>query len=87
MCIRDRLKRSLGLRAREKLGLQLLIGLAFGLLLLYYFQRGTTVIQMCIRDSLIVIAGKGHETYQLVMGQVLDFDDRKVAAEMIKEKM
>jgi phospho-N-acetylmuramoyl-pentapeptide-transferase len=38
------LKRSLGLRAREKLGLQLLIGLAFALLLLYYFQRGTTVV-------------------------------------------
>lgn len=38
------LKRSLGLRAREKLGLQLLIGLAFALLLLYYFQRGTTVL-------------------------------------------
>lgn len=37
------LKRSLGLRAREKLGLQLLIGLAFALLLLYYFQRGTAV--------------------------------------------
>lgn len=38
------LKRSLGLRAREKLGLQLLIGLAFALLLLYYFQRGTYVV-------------------------------------------
>ena len=38
------LKRSLWLRAREKLGLQLLIGLAFALLLLYYFQRGTTVV-------------------------------------------
>lgn len=38
------LKRSLGLRAREKLGLQLLIGFAFALLLIYYFQRGTAVV-------------------------------------------
>ncbi|HZK43352.1 MAG TPA: phospho-N-acetylmuramoyl-pentapeptide-transferase [Syntrophomonadaceae bacterium] len=37
------LKRSLGLRAREKLGLQLLIGLIFGLLLIFYFDRGTIV--------------------------------------------
>lgn len=38
------LKRSLGLRAREKIGLQLLIGLCFGLLLIYYFHRGTSII-------------------------------------------
>lgn len=37
------LKRSLGLRAREKLGLQLLIGLILGLLLVFYFDRGTIV--------------------------------------------
>lgn len=38
------LKRSLGLRAREKLFLQLLIGLIFGLLLVYYLGRGTEII-------------------------------------------
>lgn len=38
------LKRSLGLRAREKLGLQLLLGLLFGIFLIYYFGRGTDVI-------------------------------------------
>lgn len=38
------LKRSLGLRAREKILLQLLIGLLFGLLLIYYFHRGTEII-------------------------------------------
>jgi phospho-N-acetylmuramoyl-pentapeptide-transferase len=37
------LKRSLGLRAREKLGLQLLVGIIFGLLLIFYFDRGTIV--------------------------------------------
>ncbi|MGI5920163.1 MAG: phospho-N-acetylmuramoyl-pentapeptide-transferase [Syntrophomonadaceae bacterium] len=38
------LKRSLGLRAREKLSLQLIVGVIFGLLLLYYFHRGSTII-------------------------------------------
>ncbi|MGI6468830.1 MAG: phospho-N-acetylmuramoyl-pentapeptide-transferase [Syntrophomonadaceae bacterium] len=38
------LKRSLGLRAREKLGLQLLIGLLYGLFLICYFNRGTDIL-------------------------------------------
>lgn len=38
------LKRSLGLRAREKLVLQLLISIIFGLLLVYYLGRGTAII-------------------------------------------
>ena len=35
--------------------------------------------------DLVVIAGKGHETYQLVKNQILDFDDRRVAREFLKE--
>lgn len=47
-------------------------------------------IRMALREEarpgdLIVIAGKGHETYQLVGDRVLDFDDRKVAREEIGE--
>jgi UDP-N-acetylmuramoyl-L-alanyl-D-glutamate--2,6-diaminopimelate ligase len=38
------------------------------------------------KGDLIIIAGKGHETYQLVKDQVLDFDDRKVAAEFLRGK-
>ncbi len=46
-----------------------------------------------IRDALawgragdtLVIAGKGHETYQIVAGQVLPFDDRQVAREILSE--
>ena len=33
----------------------------------------------------VVIAGKGHETYQLVKGEVLDFDDRKAATRILQE--
>lgn len=36
------------------------------------------------KEDLIVIAGKGHESYQLVKEQVLDFDDRQIASEFLK---
>jgi UDP-N-acetylmuramyl-tripeptide synthetase len=34
-------------------------------------------------DDAVVIAGKGHETYQIVGADVLDFDDRAIAREII----
>ncbi|MCK5113421.1 MAG: UDP-N-acetylmuramoyl-L-alanyl-D-glutamate--2,6-diaminopimelate ligase [Phycisphaerae bacterium] len=36
-------------------------------------------IQQALSDDIIVIAGKGHETYQVVNGQRTDFDDAEVA--------
>lgn len=36
--------------------------------------------------DVILIAGKGHETYQQVGNQVFDFDDRLVAKEAIEER-
>ncbi|ULL17595.1 UDP-N-acetylmuramoyl-L-alanyl-D-glutamate--2,6-diaminopimelate ligase [Paenibacillus sp. H1-7] len=35
-------------------------------------------------DDVVLIAGKGHETYQEIMGVKHDFDDRKVAKEAIR---
>lgn len=43
-------------------------------------------IQLAKTGDLLIIAGKGHETYQLVKDQVLEFDDRKVAAEYLQRK-
>ncbi|WP_240375169.1 UDP-N-acetylmuramoyl-L-alanyl-D-glutamate--2,6-diaminopimelate ligase [Bacillus piscicola] len=37
------------------------------------------------KDDVVLIAGKGHETYQLIGSKVLDFDDRQVAEQAINE--
>jgi UDP-N-acetylmuramoyl-L-alanyl-D-glutamate--2,6-diaminopimelate ligase len=44
-------------------------------------------IHLARTGDLVVIAGKGHENYQLVKDQVLEFDDRKVAAELLRGKV
>lgn len=36
------------------------------------------------KDDCILIAGKGHETYQIIGNQTLDFDDRLIAKEAIE---
>ncbi|MNX45003.1 UDP-N-acetylmuramoyl-L-alanyl-D-glutamate--L-lysine ligase [compost metagenome] len=41
-------------------------------------------IEMASSKDVVLIAGKGHETYQLIGSQVLDFDDRIVAKEAIR---
>lgn len=42
-------------------------------------------IQMAKQDDLVLIAGKGHETYQIFAHQTIDFDDCQVAAEICSE--
>lgn len=39
-------------------------------------------VKMAKADDIILIAGKGHETYQIFKHQTIDFDDRLVAAEV-----
>lgn len=41
-------------------------------------------IEMASPDDVVLIAGKGHETYQLIGNTVHDFDDRIVAQEAIR---
>lgn len=36
-------------------------------------------------DDIILIAGKGHETYQILKNKTIDFDDRAVVRELIRE--
>ncbi|MCR6544476.1 UDP-N-acetylmuramoyl-L-alanyl-D-glutamate--2,6-diaminopimelate ligase [Dehalobacterium formicoaceticum] len=52
-------------------------------------DRGTAIkeaIQMAEAGDLVIIAGKGHEDYQLVQGKTLHFDDREVAREVLRLK-
>ncbi len=41
-------------------------------------------IRQAKADDVILIAGKGHETYQIIKGNVLPFDDRAVARDAIR---
>ncbi|AXI08994.1 UDP-N-acetylmuramoyl-L-alanyl-D-glutamate--2,6-diaminopimelate ligase [Oceanobacillus zhaokaii] len=43
-------------------------------------------IQYARKDDIVLIAGKGHETYQQIGHVKYDFDDREVAREAIKAK-
>ena len=36
-------------------------------------------------DDLVLIAGKGHEDYQIFADRTIHFDDREVAAEVLRE--
>lgn len=44
-------------------------------------------LQLAKKDDVIVIAGKGHETYQQIGQNVFDFDDRLVARTWLKENV
>ncbi|TCS84418.1 UDP-N-acetylmuramoyl-L-alanyl-D-glutamate--2,6-diaminopimelate ligase [Tepidibacillus fermentans] len=43
-------------------------------------------IQKAEKNDVIVIAGKGHETYQILHDKVIHFDDREIAREAIRGK-
>ncbi|WEG15006.1 UDP-N-acetylmuramoyl-L-alanyl-D-glutamate--2,6-diaminopimelate ligase [Pullulanibacillus sp. KACC 23026] len=43
-------------------------------------------ISLATDEDVVLIAGKGHETYQIIGTDILAFDDRQVAMEAIKER-
>ncbi|MCG0274728.1 MAG: UDP-N-acetylmuramoyl-L-alanyl-D-glutamate--2,6-diaminopimelate ligase [Thermosediminibacteraceae bacterium] len=43
-------------------------------------------IELASEGDVILIAGKGHENYQIIKDKVLPFDDREVAREFLKKK-
>ncbi|RWR08193.1 UDP-N-acetylmuramoyl-L-alanyl-D-glutamate--2,6-diaminopimelate ligase [Siminovitchia fortis] len=45
----------------------------------------TAAIHAAREGDVVLIAGKGHETYQIIGDKVFDFDDRLVASNAIKE--
>ena len=48
-------------------------------------QAIKTACQMAKPNDIILIAGKGHETYQEVRGVRSDFDDYKIVQEFLKQ--
>lgn len=44
-------------------------------------------VEMASPGDVVLIAGKGHETYQIIGGVTYDFDDRLVAKEAIRSRM
>ncbi len=48
-------------------------------------QAITAAIDAAREGDVVLIAGKGHETYQIIGDKVFDFDDRLVASNAIKE--
>jgi UDP-N-acetylmuramoyl-L-alanyl-D-glutamate--2,6-diaminopimelate ligase len=42
-------------------------------------------LKMAGKGDIVIIAGKGHENYQIVGDQVIRFDDKEVAGDMLKE--
>jgi len=46
-----------------------------------------SAISMARRGDIVVIAGKGHEDYQIVGDRVIQFDDRKTALDLIRKHL
>lgn len=45
------------------------------------------VIMMARKDDVVLIAGKGHETYQIFRDRTIHFDDREVAGEKLRARL
>jgi UDP-N-acetylmuramoyl-L-alanyl-D-glutamate--2,6-diaminopimelate ligase len=48
-------------------------------------QAIKTACQLANPNDIILIAGKGHETYQEIQGVRYDFDDMKIVKELLEE--
>ncbi len=44
-------------------------------------------IELADKDDMVIIAGKGHEPYQIVKDKKIPFDDREVARHYLKERI
>lgn len=48
-------------------------------------QAITKAISLARPDDIVIIAGKGHENYQIIKDKVMPFDDREVAREILEK--
>ena len=50
------------------------------------FKAINESIKFANKEDIVLIAGKGHEDYQILNDKVVDFDDREIAYKLLKEK-
>ena len=50
------------------------------------FKAINESIKFANKEDIVLIAGKGHEDYQILNDKVIDFDDRKIAYKLLQEK-
>ncbi|MEW6201695.1 MAG: UDP-N-acetylmuramoyl-L-alanyl-D-glutamate--2,6-diaminopimelate ligase [bacterium] len=50
------------------------------------FRAITTALTAAAEGDVVVIAGKGHETYQIFKDRTIHFDDREVARSILRER-
>jgi UDP-N-acetylmuramoyl-L-alanyl-D-glutamate--2,6-diaminopimelate ligase len=43
-----------------------------------------TAVSLAAKEDIVLVAGKGHEKYQDILGVKYDFDDKKVLGEMFE---
>ena len=51
------------------------------------FKAINESIKFAKKEDIVLIAGKGHENYQILNDKVIDFDDRKIAQKLLEEKI
>ena len=50
------------------------------------FKAINESIKFANKEDIVLIAGKGHEDYQILNDKVVDYDDREIAYKLQKEK-
>ena len=50
------------------------------------FKAINESIKFANKEDIVLIAGKGHEDYQILKDKVINFDDREIAYKLLKEK-
>ena len=65
----------MGIKKREKITIEI-----------DRFKAINESIKFAKKKDIVLIAGKGHEDYQILKDKVINFDDRKIAYKLLKEK-
>ena len=65
----------MGIKKREKITIEI-----------DRFKAINESIKFANKEDIVLIAGKGHEDYQILKDKVINFDDRKIAHKLLKEK-